>query len=248
MIKTKEVTLIEGFTYGELVVNDGVSFNTFPEANPPTIIPSPGEYDGFSLDCSRTVSDPVAAIGMGWNRSGSIYANRYIDPPTDGYNPGLSFRFYVTEFPSTNIIVGSIFFGGIFDDDMNGTFFYVGTDGTLYIQPSKFSELIPFCFIELDTYYYIELQHDIHTRTWATKIWLNAAYMGRFETTSVPAALDTGVPLRPLPPMNYQVGILGRSLVMDSHQFRWDFKLEMLLLQEGLRTDRLGLQLLRKSN
>ncbi len=207
-----EITLLHGWTSGETLYQSGnPSFRVVSTLNAPVVITSPGDYDGYSLDCSEnsTTGDNINACAVQWAHDGTTGDHEYTDPPSDGYFAGMSWRFYVTSYPSANLVIA------LMGDTNNGQFLVLGTDGTLYIKPSVSSDLIPFCTVNLNTYYYIELQGDTSTRTYAVKIWFNNVYMGRFETTTVPNNF-TLVPNRPPMWKIYRIGKLGPATNVTS--------------------------------
>lgn len=191
-----EVAYIQGWSFGDIYPVDypGFDFNQVGGSNnPASVIVSPGDYDGYSLDCSvdTLIGDDLYPCGWIISPSGSIYVNKYTDPVVDSAFPGMSFRFYFTELPSEDLVIAAIATGSLnTDSTTNGTSLIVGPDGVISIKPSYSSAPIPFCFVELNTYYYIELQADTSTRTYATKIWFNNYYMGRFEATITPPPGD----------------------------------------------------------
>jgi hypothetical protein len=211
----KEVSLIAGWTQGyDYYKPNSNSFRQLGPANLATVVPSAGEYDGFSLDCTVTSPSATQAKGYGWNAGNSqpgvnIYYNPYTGPANDTYFPGFSFRFWIDTMPSQDLCIGFIGGGSSLGGDQNGCLLYLRTNGVLAIRPSIFSDLIDFCHTEIDKWNYIELQQDLSSRKYATKIWLDNVYMGRFETTSVPTATNTGVPNRPPQWSQYAIGRLG---------------------------------------
>ena len=216
----KEVGLIEGWTTGQFLQRSGsasqISFRAMDDDFPPTVIIAPAEYsNGFAIDCTVAGTSlpeltPRGAQWIGADRS--LWQNKFCEPPADSYYPGISFGFYITDFPSSTSIIAFIYNQGE-DNNYNGFELHVGSDGTLYIRPARDSDLIPFCRTEENKWNYIELQGDFHTRTYATKIWLDNFYMGRFETTYVPASTNR-VPLRPIQPNIYGIGRLSVTIPM----------------------------------
>jgi len=216
----KEVGLIEGWTTGQFLQRSGsasqISFRAMDDDFPPTVIIAPAEYsNGFAIDCTVAGTSlpeltPRGAQWIGADRS--LWQNKFCEPPADSYYPGISFGFYITDFPSSTSMIASIYNQGD-NNNYNGFELHIGSDGTLYIRPARDSDLIPFCRTEENKWNYIELQGDFHTRTYATKIWLDNFYMGRFETTYVPASTDR-VPLRPIQPNIYGIGRLSAAIPM----------------------------------
>lgn len=217
----KEVVSIAGWTQGFDYYKPNLqSFRQLGGGTGPnlaTVVPSEGDYEGYSLDCSEVSTGATKIKGYGWTATNTqpgvnIYYNPYLDPANDTYFPGMSFRFWINTMPSADLVIAYI--AGL----DNGCYLYLKTDGTLAIRPSKFSDLIPFCHTEVDKWNYIEFQQDVSTRKYATEIWLDNVYIGRFETTSIPSATNTGVPNRPPMWNSYGIGRLG-SVASPSSTF-----------------------------
>ena len=205
-VTIREVGYLAGWTTGSRILGSPA----YPErvASPshlPTVIPSTGDYDGYSLDCSVSSPAKLNPKGMQWLKSGD---NPFHDVPTDGYNPGFSFRFLCDEFPSANLAIASIF------NSVNGCFLVLGPDGTLSIMPSLHSDLIPFCYTTEGRWNYFELQADTHKRRYATTIWMDDVPMGTFESTYIPNSGSTDLTNYPLQPAyfnSFKVGRLGEG-------------------------------------
>lgn len=202
----KEITLFAGWTTGELLVDDNTIYPELimSESNIPDVIPSVGDMDGFSLDCTVDTSN-VFPCGINWFPSmGSIYFNPFADAPSDSYFPGISFRFLVTEFPSQDMSFALI------GDEDDYCRIYIGPTGILSVQPSVHSELIPFCTVNEDEYNYMEFQVETETQYYKTKIWLQEYPMGTFTTTNTNLSL---VQLGPRMWNHFAIGRLGTTSI-----------------------------------
>lgn|SRR5574338_46228 len=197
----KEVTSFYGYTTGDIIEHHTSDYQFFVSGaltteGAPIVDVSAAEYsNGYSI--IMDVTDPSKAKSAYYNVShptDSIYYDPYGDPASDTYYPGFSFRFYIHDnFPSTTALIA--YNVGTDNEITQGWRLYVGNDGTLYIQPSGESALIPFCYVNINQWNYIEIQWDCHIRPYACKIWMgNSNLIGRFEETSIfrPTTMDPG--------------------------------------------------------
>lgn len=219
----KEVASIAGWTQGfDYYKPNSISFGQLSASHLAAVVPSEGDYDGFSLDCSVASPSNTNSKGYRWTPGNSqpgvnIYYDPYVSPANDSYFPGFSFRFWISEMPSADLVYAFICTDAAGSDlASNGCFLILETDGTLSIKPSKFSEAIPFCHTEVDKWNYIEFQADTSSRKYATNIWLDDVFMGRFETTFVPNSVTTGVPNRPPQWGTYAIGRLRDAVSVSS--------------------------------
>lgn len=193
----KEVTSFHGYTTGTLVKHDtnDPGFQVLNVLNPPTVQVSAAEYsDGYSLDVNvdTSVGNDLQPCGVNFYHTqptDSLQYEPYCAPAgRDTYYSGLSFRFFIHDnFPASTLRFVS-------NAGYDGWSLYLGTDGTLYIKPSFASQLIPFCFVNVNEWNYIEIEWDAHIRPYGCKIWMgNGVYIGRFdEVTNVQSNLDQG--------------------------------------------------------
>jgi hypothetical protein len=216
----KEVSAIQGFTTGiDYPFNsadyDFYAFHQISSLNVAPVVASPGEYDGWALDCSSTGAN---INEIGWLITNAITSpdrevNDFVNGGGDSLFPGFSFRFWLPNFPSAKFTLAEIL-------GANSMRLKVDEDGVLYIRPSTFSDDIPICTVNEETWNYVELQGDTSGRTYATKVWLQNFYLGRFESTYTPTTFSAGYPEIPPRLNQFKVGRIDSGSVTAEVLFR----------------------------
>lgn len=196
-----EITNLTGWTYGELiqaVLNSGnPAFNVIAATNLPAVIPSIGDYDGYSLDCSVTATGGDNNRGKGWEWTGAVGFSSptvqfpYQSPPCDTIYPGMSCRFVVTDMPLSGMIQIISLENRESPTTSNwvNAGIYLDANGVLYASPDKNTPPIAFCTTEEGRYNYIEVLFDpIKYKKPMLKVWLDDVFMGEFISTTTTEA------------------------------------------------------------